>query len=120
VEDYARLAMAQAASRQDVVLDAVGPEAYAYDDLVRLLARAVGRPARLVHLPPWAVLQASRLLGPLVGDVVLTREEIAGLMADQLVSEATPTGATRLSAWLEEHGRNLGQTWASEIRRHYR
>jgi NADH dehydrogenase len=120
VEDFARLAVAQGALRQDVVLDAVGPEAWAYDDLVRLLARAVGRPARLVHLPPWAVLAASRLLGSLVGDVVLTRQEIAGLMADLLVSEHASTGTTRLSTWLEEHGRELGREWASELRRHYR
>ncbi|MFH1464641.1 MAG: NAD(P)H-binding protein [Pseudomonadota bacterium] len=120
VEDFARLAVAQGAAREDVVLDAVGPEAYAYDDLVRLLARSVGRPARLVYLPPWMVLAASRLLGPLVGDVVLTREEIAGLMGDLLVSAQAPTGTTRLSAWLEEFGADLGRTWASEVARHYR
>lgn len=120
VEDFARLAVAQGASREDVVLDAVGPEVYSYEDLVRLLARAVDQPARLVHLPPWAVLAASRLLGPLVGDVVLTREEIAGLMADLLVSDGAPTGTTRLSGWLTAHGDSLGRTWASEVARHYR
>ncbi len=120
VEDFARLAVAQGASREDAVLDAVGPEAWPYDDLVRLLARAVGRPARLVHLPPSLVLLASKLLGPIVGDVVLTRQEIDGLMADLLVSEGQPTGTTRLSTWLEEHGDSLGRSWANELKRHYR
>jgi uncharacterized protein YbjT (DUF2867 family) len=120
VEDFARLAVAQGASREDVCLDAVGPEAWPYDELVRLLARAVGRPTRLVHLPPSLVLLASRLLGALVGDVVLTRQEIDGLMADLLVSDQAPTGTTPLSAWLEEQGDQLGRSWANELQRHYR
>jgi len=120
VEDFARLAVTQGAAEDDVVLDAVGPEAYPYDELVRLLARAVDRPARLVHLPPGLVLLASKLLGPIVGDVVLTRQEIDGLMADLLVSDQEPTGSTRLSAWLDEHGDGLGRSWANELQRHYR
>jgi uncharacterized protein YbjT (DUF2867 family) len=120
VEDFARLAVAQGASRDNVTLDAVGPEAWPYEELVRLLARAVDRPARLLHLPPGLVLLASKLLGPLVGDVVLTREEIDGLMADLLVSEQPPTGTTRLSDWLAEHGARLGRGWANELQRHYR
>ena len=120
VQDFALLAVTQGARREDVTLDAVGPEAYAYDDLVRLLAKAVGRPARLVHLPPSLVLLASKLLGPIVGDVVLTRQEIDGLMADLLVSEDEPTGTTRLSSWLEQNGPELGRSWANELKRHYR
>jgi uncharacterized protein YbjT (DUF2867 family) len=120
VEDFARLAVAQGALRENVTIDAVGPEAYAYDDLVRLLAEAVDRPARIVHMPPSLVLLASKLLGPVVGDVVLTRQEIDGLMADLLVSEDEPTGSTRLSGWLSEHGDDLGRSWANELKRHYR
>jgi uncharacterized protein YbjT (DUF2867 family) len=120
VQDFAHLAVTQGALREDVTLDAVGPEAYAYDDLVRLLARAVDRPARVVHMPPALVLLASKLLGPFVGDVVLTRQEIDGLMADLLVSEDEPTGTTRLSSWLDEHGPELGRSWANELKRHYR
>jgi len=120
VDDFARLAVDQGALGEDVTIDAVGPEAYAYDELVRLLAKAVDRPARLVHMPPALVLLASKLLGPIVGDVVLTRQEIDGLMADLLVSEDKPTGTTRLSAWLATHGDTLGRSWANELKRHYR
>ncbi len=120
VQDFARLAVGWGQRDDQAVVDAVGPEAYRYDDLVRLLAGAVGRPARLLHLPASLVLLASRLLGPFVGDVVLTREEIDGLMADLLVSDQAPTGSTRLSRWLREHGEQLGREWASELERHYR
>lgn len=120
VEDYARLAVQQGAGGDDVVLDAVGPETWAYDELVRLLAKAVGRSPRLLQLPPQVVLATARLLGSLVRDVVLTREEIDGLMADLLVSAGDPTGTTRLSTWLDEHGDSLGRAWANELARHYR
>lgn len=120
VDDVAALAVEAGQAREDLTLDAVGPETYAYEDLVRLVAGVLGRPRPIVHLPPAAVRLAASALGGLVGDVVLTRDEIAGLMAGLLVSRAAPTGATRLSRWLREHAATLGVRWASELRRHYR
>ncbi len=120
VDDFAALALEQGERDQDVVLDAVGPEAWSYEELVRLVAQHVGSRARIVHLPPWMVLWAARLLGRLVGDVVLTADEIRGLMDDLLVSHRPATGTTRLSEWLEAHGEQLGREYANELRRHYR
>ena len=62
----------------------------------------------------------SRLVGLLVRDVVLTRDEVEGLMANLLVSGAEPTGHTRLSSWLKNNKDSLGATYASELSRHYR
>jgi uncharacterized protein YbjT (DUF2867 family) len=42
VEDLARLAVAQGEQRRDVVLDAVGPETFEFQELVRLVRDAVG------------------------------------------------------------------------------
>ena len=118
-KDLAQLA-ADAGARQDnIVLDAVGPEVFTYEELVHLVARAVGSRARLIHLPPWAVWVAAKLLGPLVGDVLLTWHEIGGLMADLLVSHQPPTGQTSLSSWAAEHAGELGRQYASELHRHY-
>jgi hypothetical protein len=52
-------------------------------------------------------------------DVVLTWEEYAGLMRNLLVSDAPSVGETRLSEWLAMNGRRIGQTYASEVARHY-
>ncbi len=41
-------------------------------------------------------------------------------MADLLVSYGEPTGETRLSDWLGEHGAELGMGYVSELDRHYR
>lgn len=120
VGDVADLAVSLAERTEDVVVDAVGPETFTFEALVRLIASAIGRRARLVHVRPSLSLQASRVLGRLVGDVVLTRDEIEGLMAGLLVSAEPPTGQTRLSDWLEENADGLGRHYASELERHYR
>ncbi len=120
VEDVADMAVRAAESDANVVFDAVGPEIYSYNDLVGLIARVVGSRARLVHLPPGLVLAMAGVIGALVRDVVLTREEIDGLMAGLLVSREPPAGTTRLSEWLAQHADSVGVRYASELRRHYR
>lgn len=119
VDDVAQIAVDAGHQTANLVLDAVGPETYAYEDLMRLVAGAVGRRARIVHLPPALMLLASRLLGGLVRDVVLTRDEIAGLMAGLLVSGGPPTGTTRLSRWLLENAASVGARYVSELERHF-
>lgn len=120
VEDVAAIAVDAGRVEESFVVDAVGPETYAFNDLVALLARAVGSRARILHLPPSLAHICTKPLGWLVGDVVLTREEIAGLMAGLLVSEETPRGRTAFSAWLGENADRLGKRYASELARHYR
>jgi NADH dehydrogenase len=118
--DVARLMVDLAAGSDDVAVDAVGPETYAFEDLVRLVCRRVGASPRLVHVPPWLGRLAGRALGLLVRDVVITRAEIDGLMADLLVSSGPPTCPTRFSAWVADHAATLGRRYASELGRHYR
>jgi len=119
VEDFADLLFQQGHSTGNVVMDAVGPEAYTYQDLVREIASALGIHARIVHLSPALVLTAANLLGKLLGDVLLTKEEIDGLMADLLVSQHPPTGKTKLSEWLRGAGKDSGQIYSSELKRHF-
>ena len=52
-------------------------------------------------------------------DVVLTRDEVDGLMAGLLTSEVQPTGTTRLSDWLEDNADSLGRRYVSELRRNH-
>lgn len=120
VGDLAALAIAAGPGTDNAIMDAVGPETYTFDQLVRLVAAAVGRKARIVHIPPGLLLLLSRLLGWAMRDVALTREEIAGLSANLLTSADPPQCATRLSQWLTEKGGQLGVAYASELARHYR
>jgi hypothetical protein len=59
----------------------------------------------------------ARAIGWLVGDVVLTREEIRGLMEGLLYVDSEPTGRTRLSLWARQHAQTLGLEYASELAR---
>ena len=119
VDDFARLAVAQGASRERLTMDAVGPEAPSFAELVGWIKAAVGSRSLVATMPWWALRLASRVFGLFLGDVPLTRDEIAGLTANLLVSSERPTGLTSLHAWLGEHGRELGRAWASELERHY-
>ena len=120
VDDVARLAVDAGAGSDDMALDAVGPETFTFDEMVRLLARRVGSRARLMHVPPSAALLAAGMLGWLVRDVVLSRDEMDGLTAGLLASAGPPTGRTRFTEWLETEGASLGRRYASELARHYR
>jgi uncharacterized protein YbjT (DUF2867 family) len=120
VEDLADLAVATGQRDDNVIVDAVGPEVFTFDQLVRLIAQTVQSRAAIIHVPPWAALEAARVIGWTVGDVLLTRDEIDGLMADLLVSDQPATGTTRLSTWLTENAQTIGQVYASELRRHFR
>ena len=119
VEDLARLAVEQGESRTTLTMDAVGPEALGFEELVRLVRRAVGSRALVVPVPRALLLLASHLLGRVVGDVVLTADEVDGLSANLLVSKAPPTGSTRFTDWLAAHAHELGRAWANELQRHF-
>lgn len=120
VEDVAKLAISVSQEQTNSVKDAVGPEVFRYTDLVRLIAKSVGTSARLLHVAPWTTHVLSRALGVFLRDLLLTREEIDGLMANLLVSSGAPTCPTKFSDWLRENSSQLGETYASELARHYR
>ena len=120
VDDLARLAVEAAAGEESVVMDAVGPERYSYEGLVRLIAEAVGKRPRLLKLPADMALGMSRGLGMLLRDTMLTRDEVKGLTASLLVSDEPPLGTVSLREWARENAGSLGRKYASEVARHYR
>lgn len=119
VVDMAKMMVDALGDESNAVRDAVGPETFTFDGLVKLIAAEVGRSVRLIHLPtPLAYLFTS-LIGWFLGDVVLTWEEYRGLMANLLAPEGPSTGDTRLSRWLAENREKIGTSYASEVARHY-
>ncbi|MDR4509406.1 MAG: NAD(P)H-binding protein [Candidatus Brocadiaceae bacterium] len=120
VEDVAAIAVHAAQQKESVILDAVGPETYTFDELIRFIAGKIRSKARIIHLRPRLAYFFSLLLGYAVNDVVLTRDEVDGLMEGLLVSKASPTGETALSRWLDENVSSVGKRYVSELNRHYR
>ena len=119
VEDVAQIAVEAGRRSENMIIDAVGPETYQFGQLVRLLAETLGSKARLLNGPPWLALLASRVLGLAMADVMLTRDELKGLMSNLLISNSVPTGQTLFSNWILENVTILGKRYASEIGRHY-
>src|SRR2546427_5646514 len=81
VEDVADLAVFAASQTENLVMDAVGPEIYTFDALVRALAEAVGSRTRVVHLSPAVAMMAVKVGGRVGRGVVLTPDELRGVMA---------------------------------------
>jgi NADH dehydrogenase len=120
VDDVARICLDAASGPSGTILDAAGPETLRYRDFVGAIRAAVGSRSLVVPMPSAAVLGAARLLGLVVGDVVLRRDEVRELTTSFLTSDAPPLGRIAPTRWIAEHGAVLGRRWASELARNYR
>lgn len=117
VEDVAELCVEAGLGGGNDVLDAAGPDTFAFADLVGLVGDAIGARARLVHGPPSLALALSWPLGCVAGSTLLTRDELEGLMESLLVSKGTPTGERRFEDRLTASASSLGARLASDLSR---
>ncbi|MDF1799505.1 MAG: NAD(P)H-binding protein [Planctomycetota bacterium] len=120
VDDFAELAVRAAfgdPSRPSEVQDAVGPEVFSYRELAEGLRGILGARCAIASMPTGVALASVRLLGRLLGDVTLTREEVGALMADLLVSDGPATGTTRLTTWAADNAAELGRSYHAELDR---
>jgi NADH dehydrogenase len=120
VDDVAQLAVQAGARSEDLVWDAVGPDVFSFDEMVRLIGDKIGQRKAIVHLPAGLALMAARFISVFVGDTLLTPEEVDGLMAGLLVSPEPARGATHLADWLDANKNAVGARYASELARHYK
>jgi NADH dehydrogenase len=123
VDDLAALAVemgtrsSQRSRAENVTIDAVGPETFAYRDLVRQIGMIIGRVRPIVGVPRPIGYATAWLIGKFVGDVVITWDEIKGLMAGLLCTNSPPAGSTRLTDWAKANAATLGLRYASELAR---
>jgi nucleoside-diphosphate-sugar epimerase len=118
VDDLAELAVRQGQLRDNVTIDAIGPETFTYRELVETIARILGlRHRRILSTPPRIGYAAGIVLGKLMGDVLITWEEILGLMDNLLYVDSPPAGSTKLTDWVAQHAESLGRHYASELAR---
>jgi len=120
VEDMVCLMVGAVQRHADETIDAVGPETFSFEELVRLIGAQVGKPARIMRMPTILAYLSTRLAGTFLRDVVLTWQEYNGLMSNLLAPMGPATGQTRLTDWLFLNRRDLGRRYASEIGRHFR
>jgi len=120
IEDLADMAVAGVYSSESYIRDAVGPDSYTFRELVGLIGATIGAPRPLISAPPGLALLAAQVLGLFVDDVILTPEEVDGLMANLLVSKEPALGRTSFKEWLKTNKTTIGMRYASELAKHYR
>ena len=119
VEDMAELAVRAARGRDDEIIDDGGPEVFTYNELIHFLAKLVKSRALIVRFPPWITLLLGKMLGLILGDVVLTNYELKGLMQDRLYVGLPGEGKTKFSEWAQAHADTLGKKYVNELKRHH-
>ncbi len=117
VDDLAAAAVQNVVEGKNAIINAIGPETFTYRELVERIRRTLGLKSVVISVPPALGYWACRMLGLLVQDVIITREEIRGLMQNKLCVDAPPLGTTRLTEWIQQHRDTLGRGYTSELAR---
>ena len=118
LDDVGEIIADAALSSGDITIDAAGPDVLSFEQFVLAIGAAIGHPARIIRLPPGLALQLIRPAGFWVREIILSREELDGLMSELLLSHEPPLGKQSVLSWLSEHGGELGLTYTSELARH--
>jgi nucleoside-diphosphate-sugar epimerase len=119
VDDLAELAVDAVYKKENYVWDAVGPDEFTFKEMVLLIGKKVHATRLLIPLPPLLALWAAQFLSLFVKDVMLTPEEVDGLMSNLLISKEPSRCETSLRNWLEENKNTVGKQYASELARHF-
>ncbi len=119
VDDVAQCAADAVYRTDNYVWDTVGPDEFTFKEMVQLIGKTIGSERPLISFPPRLALLAAQFLSLFVRDVMLTPEEVEGLMANLLISKEPPRCKTSLSDWLVENRNTVGKSYASELIRHY-
>jgi uncharacterized protein YbjT (DUF2867 family) len=119
VDDVAALPVEGVYRTDNYTIDTVGPDIFTFRQMVELIGEKIGAKRPLIPVPPRLALLAAQFLSLFVRDVLLTPEEVDGLMANLLVSGEPPRCSTRLADWLEHNREQVGARYASEIKKHY-
>jgi len=115
--DLADLAVEQGGKRENVVIDAIGPETFTFRGLVKEIGRAIGKRRPIVPMPPLTGYLFGNFVGFLQHDVMITYDEVRGLMAGLLYADSPPAGATKLTEWLKDNAAVVGMRYSNELKR---
>ena len=120
VDDVARICIESAHGQPGRTVDAAGPDVMPFREMVETVRSAIGSRSVIVPMPTWGVVAAGRLLGLVVRDVVLTRDEMRELTTSFLTSSQPPLGRIGFKDWVTASADVLGRKWSSELARNYR
>ncbi len=113
-DDVARLCVELGGHADQVTVDAVGPERPTFRELIVQVRDAAGARCLLVPMPPRLVLAASKPIGWVMRDDLLTSDELLSTVDGLADTDGEATGQVALSDWLRANGATLGRRYRSE------
>lgn len=117
VDDLARIAVEQGKKTANCIINAIGPETFTYRELVKTIGEIIGKKRPIVSVHPCIGYMVGRFISKLVKDLMITPEEIKGLMANLLCVDSPAVGTTKLTEWTTKHSSTLGLKYTSELAR---
>jgi len=117
VDDLASIAVEQLTEKANVIINAIGTETFTYRHMVETIGELIGKRRPIVSVSPDLAYYTGKVIGLFMNDVMITREEIKGLMANLLYVPSPPTGTTKLTEWIKCNADMLGRRYASELAR---
>ena len=117
VDDLAEIAVREGERRENKIINCVGPETFTYRNMAETIGGITGKKRLIIPVPPLLGYMVGSLIGRMVNDLFITREEIDGLMADLLYVDSPVTGKTKLTEWARKHADRLGLRYTSELER---
>jgi len=119
VDDLAKLAVEQGNETENKIINAIGPETFTYRELVEKLGDIIGKRRVIISTHPSICYAAGLIIGKIFGDIMITREEIKGLMDDLLYVDSEPVGETKLTDWAIKNRKSIGTRYTSELKRRF-
>jgi NADH dehydrogenase len=119
VEDLAAIAVEASQAEGSQIIDAIGPETFTYEAFLKQIARELSKNAIFFQISPSLGIFLGKIIGFFVRDVILTKDELRGLMKNKLTSDQPPNGTTLFSDWLRDNKHSIGAEYTSELNRHF-
>ena len=111
------MAVKEAKNTDNKIIDAIGPETFTYKELIKTISSLIGKNKKVISVSHNFGYFVGKIVSKLVGDVIITREEIDGLSSDLLYTQSPPAGKTKLTDWIKENSKTLGKKYANELKR---
>jgi uncharacterized protein YbjT (DUF2867 family) len=119
IKDLANLALRESKERGNRIIDAAGPEVLSFSDLIQKLIELTKSRTLRLHLPPRIAILLAKLLSVFLKDVLLTMDELQGLMQEKLYVGDDRIDGLKFSEWARQHAHKLGLSYTNELNRHH-
>lgn len=114
MNDYAELVVNAMEPGKSYTMDAVGRDRPEFGDLIAEIAAATKGVGRAIRLPMATCRAGYAAAGRLLGETVLSPDELTGLARNRLDTDGKATGTTSLIDWVRTNGAELGRRFRRE------